>query len=129
MKTITTLSILFLAALSYGQEVSVNYNKHTLIRLELQDFQRKNGYFHAGAETEIGNNYTRYAMNVGYTFNNLFIKKLEIKPIFSYAGVSEKGFYASLTFGYEIKDSRFKVQFVNQYTDRYDAFLGMAYKF
>jgi hypothetical protein len=127
-KTIITIAIL-LSGLTHAQELSINQGERTLIRTSLNDFQGKNGYLTAGIEIELKKDIKRYAVNAGYTFNNLFISNLEITPLVQYQGADASGIFGSLTVAYQIPDSRFKVQLINQYTNKYNAFLGIIFNF
>lgn len=130
MKNIILIISLLLSIITKAQVApSLSQGENTLMRVELHDTKNKNGYFTVGLETELGKKTQRYAILAGYTFDNLFIRNLELKPMVSYSGPDIKGIYGSFTVAYKLTDTKIRIQFVSQYRTRYTGFIGVSYTF
>lgn len=114
-----SLSVLQDAKLGIVGDSKHGYDAGTLdvlIRLNMQGNQQKYGYLVVFPEVEIANlkpNYVRYSANIGYTFNQLFINKLEVSGYGSYGWINREGMSTSSfgvigEIGYKISD-RFKI--------------------
>ena len=130
MKKLIIIAALITASLSKAQgsiEPSINQGENTLIKIDLQDGQGKYGYLRIGIDLETNGDFNRYGMTGGYTFNQLFIKYLELTPFISYSGIGVNGVGANFTAAYKI--NYFKIQIVNQYIIEHDFFVGVSYTF
>ena len=98
-----------------------------VLRLSLQGFQDKHGYFVVSPEfeyAEIEGIYKRYSANVGYTLNKLFIPKSETSLMLGWGWIDRYGKTSfsgsgSLSYKYLIND-KLKVVAMSQFTQRTD---------
>ena len=115
------------------------FTPNVIIRVDLQDNQRRLGYYIVGLEYEYADLneslYQKYSLNLGYTFNQFLIlgnDKLEATAFLNYGmtirGVTQidkkvhkafLGFASSFSLAYPITD-RFKVQLTGQLSHRVD---------
>ena len=158
MKTIITTLLLAITLMSTAQSdvaISISqdarlaitgddngnnaFTPNVILRLDLQDNQRRLGYYIIGLEYEYADLneslYQRYSLNLGYTFNKFSIlgnNKLEATALLNYGmtirevtQVDKKvnkaftGFAFSFSLAYPIT-SRFKVQLTGQLSHRVD---------
>lgn len=158
MKTIITTLLLAITLIANAQsDVAVNLNQdarlamfgdnngndaftpNLMLRLDLQDNQRRLGYYIIGLEYEYADLneslYQRYSINIGYTFNRFSIlgnDNLEATALLNHGmtirevmQVDKKvnkaftGFASSFSLAYPIT-SRFKVQLIGQLSHRVD---------
>jgi hypothetical protein len=110
-----------------------------IARIDLQDIQRKKGYYITGIEFEFANldkiPYKRYSLNFGYTFNYFSIlgnDKIEATALLNYGMTIRRviqvdkrvdksflGFASSFTLAYPIGKG-FKIQITSQLSHRVD---------
>jgi len=96
-------------------------------RVKLQGKQQKWGYMIVFPEYEYANlnggTYTRYSVNVGYTFNRLLIKNFEASISGGWGWIKRGLTYHSATIAgelsYKLTDN-LKINLLSQYTDRAD---------
>ena len=102
-------------------------SKDLVFRFKMNGNQEKYGYLTVIPEfeyAEIDGNYRRYSANIGYTFNELILKNLEVTPILGYGwidrySVSTYSFGASLETLYNICE-KMKIGFLHQFVERSD---------
>ena len=121
------------------------FRLNLLGRVKLEGFQQKYGYILVAPSFEYADlkeaPFTRFSFDVGYVFNKLFIKNLEVSGTAGW-GFIQRGdsfSYASWSFvgdiGYVIVENRFKIVLEGQFTERSDigkwvpsTFLGIEVK-
>jgi len=145
-KLINLLVILFALTLSAQKKVSLaiyqdvklatigdierGYDAFTpnfIIRAKMQGHQQKHGYMIVYPEFEyaqIKGDYYRYSLNVGYTFNELILDRLEasIQGGWGFIDRYDKNLFSGSVSGelaYKIND-RLKVALLAQFTERKD---------
>lgn len=98
---------------------------NSIVRVKAEGYQDKYGYFFVMPEFEyadLRDNYKRYSMNVGYSFNKLFVENFEITAYLGYGIIDRFGHsFNSANLGAELNYSLsddFKVGFTWQLVDR-----------
>ena len=115
-------------SLSIHQDATTDGNVSVITRFKMQGLQQKNGYLVVYPEfqySELDSNFKRYSANIGYTFNQLVLEKIELSAfggwgfIQAYGNKSYFSFSGSGELAYKITDN-IKGSAIAQLTERKD---------
>ena len=103
------------------------FTTNILARFKMQGNQQKHGYMIVFPEFELADiegTYKRYSANVGYTFNNLIVDRVEATSAIGWGFIDryDKAFFSFSAMGelaYGLND-KFKISLIAQFTERKD---------